>query len=353
MNSITKSIVLILVAYFSTLYAYNIEGVVVDVIRQTPIEGATLTMYEGAILVGTYQTSATGRIEIDGVDGHSYRLIVSKKEFLSTTQYNVLVNGAATNNLGDVPLINVNHCGPGTASGTVRNAVNNTTIQGVQVNIREGLGQDTGAVAFSATSTSGGGINLSGIATGVYSAEYLHIDYTTVVSDLVVIGGFQAPLDQMLSPVLPVGAARIVLTWGSSPSDLDSHLENPVDSPIYYFHKTINGALLDFDEIMGYGPETITITTQYPGVYRYHVYDFTNKNSSASTALGNSGAKVELYIGGRLDRTLHVPAGVGKLWTVFELEAGNVTLINTLTNGAGPTILPGGSAGYHVPGGPK
>lgn len=67
-------------------------------------------------------------------------------------------------------------------------------------------------------------------------------------------------------------------------------------------------------------------------VYRYSVYDYSNRGSRSSQALGQSGARVEVYgDGNRLISTFNVPNREGTLWTVFEInESGNVVPINDM-----------------------
>ena len=67
------------------------------------------------------------------------------------------------------------------------------------------------------------------------------------------------------------GQVRIVLTWGETPRDMDSHLDTPSGCHLYFGHKQCpNGeASLDTDVTDSYGPETINIRSLKPGVYRY------------------------------------------------------------------------------------
>jgi uncharacterized protein YfaP (DUF2135 family) len=71
------------------------------------------------------------------------------------------------------------------------------------------------------------------------------------------------------SPVKP-GQLRIVLTWGPTPRDLDSHLDTPSGCHLYYGHRQCpNGeASLDTDVTDSFGPETINIASLKPGLYR-------------------------------------------------------------------------------------
>jgi uncharacterized protein YfaP (DUF2135 family) len=66
------------------------------------------------------------------------------------------------------------------------------------------------------------------------------------------------------------GQLRIVLTWGETPRDLDSHLDTPSGCHVFYGRKQCRGeASLDTDVTDSFGPETINIAKLEPGVYKY------------------------------------------------------------------------------------
>lgn len=130
---------------------------------------------------------------------------------------------------------------------------------------------------------------------------------------------------------------RIKLTWGATPSDLDSHLLGPTGDGSNRFHTFYSNkaymynnqryADLDLDDTSSYGPETTTIYKKSAsGVYRYYIHDYSNRGSSNSTALANSGATVEVYVGSALMAKYKVPSGGGTVWHVFDYEAGTGTL---------------------------
>ena len=66
------------------------------------------------------------------------------------------------------------------------------------------------------------------------------------------------------------GQLRIVLTWGATPRDMDSHLDTPSGCHVYYGRKQCPSgeAALDTDVTDSYGPETINIRSLKPGVYK-------------------------------------------------------------------------------------
>ncbi|MBR2045790.1 MAG: S-layer protein, partial [Agathobacter sp.] len=137
---------------------------------------------------------------------------------------------------------------------------------------------------------------------------------------------------------LPEGDLRMVLTWGSTPSDLDSHLIGPTGDNSSYFHiywsnknYYYNGetyADLDLDDTTSYGPETTTIYNMNDvGIYSFYVYDYTNGSYSSSTEMSYSSAKVMIYAGETLIMTYNVPPGrEGTLWHVFNYDAATRTI---------------------------
>lgn len=140
-------------------------------------------------------------------------------------------------------------------------------------------------------------------------------------------------LTYALSPVLhSLDGLRIVLNWGARPPDLDSHLvyEN---QHVYFQTKTGKDALLDVDDVDGFGPETITIQKRHPGVrYVYAVHDYSDGQSRQTPNLSDkSQAQVFVYVGSSLVRTFRPPAGQkGNVWVVFAVgEDGEFYDINT------------------------
>ncbi|MCB2388392.1 YfaP family protein [Thalassolituus alkanivorans] len=125
-----------------------------------------------------------------------------------------------------------------------------------------------------------------------------------------------------LSPVMQnLDGLRVVLTWGSTPSDLDSHLTYPANH-VFYVKKQGRDANLDVDDTNSYGPETITIEQKHNGErYVYAVHDYSNHSSKTSKALGNSSARVQVYVGQTLIRTYNVkPQQTASSWVVFGID---------------------------------
>jgi tetratricopeptide (TPR) repeat protein len=159
----------------------------------------------------------------------------------------------------------------------------------------------------------------------------------TGFSDLVA----KCPCDGLtyaMSPVLKgLDSVRIVLSWGSRPEDLDSHLVY-AGNHVYFEAKAGAQAWLDVDDTDSYGPETITIDKkQYGTPYTYAVHDYSNQEAD-DLFLSKSGARVFVYVGQSLVKTYYVPSGIGDVWTVFRItEDGDIEDIDTL-NGYGGSI---------------
>ena len=147
---------------------------------------------------------------------------------------------------------------------------------------------------------------------------------------------------------------KIVLTWGSDPKDLDSHLEgyyeNGSSYHVFYSDMTAsyNGntvAQLDIDERSSYGPETVVFTPSLTNKeYFYYVHNY-----SGTGDMSDSRAHVELFRNGNLIGSYNVPSGGGSngYWNIFKIVDGNVYMLNTFSSSpdsSGGSMLAPGSA---------
>ena len=152
--------------------------------------------------------------------------------------------------------------------------------------------------------------------------------------------------DLVMGSTTASGSAKIKLTWGTNPNDLDSHLSGPLSTGsrfhVYYSNAgTLTAApfaALDVDDTSSFGPEVITINNFVPGTYRYSVHHF-----SGSGNISSSPARVELLLNG-VTRVFTPPSpgstvlGPDSVWVVFELvvsSTGTVTVnpVNTYLTG--------------------
>ena len=259
----------------------------------------------------------------------------------------VLYRGEATASLLgspvhlDITLSSVGN-GNGNISGRVVNALNGAGVDGLTINLRAGINATSGSIVASTSTSSLGGVagsyEFNSIPAGNYTGEVSGTGYFTGYFTILSVGGATtADQNTNVSPVLASGETRIILTWGATPSDLDSHLTGPTLGGtrfhVYYGNRTyLEGstiyAILDRDVTSGYGPETTTIHVQIPGAYRFSVHNY-----SGEVALSNSGAQVRVYRSSGLVATFNVPLGqAGTVWSVFEMNGNTITPVNSMSN---------------------
>ena len=153
---------------------------------------------------------------------------------------------------------------------------------------------------------------------------------------------------------------RIVLRWGSTPSDLDSHLVGPgVNNDRFHIYfgqrnyyaggshdssSRLYAADLDYDDTTSYGPEVTTIRKLTPGDYYFYVHDFSNGSSATSTEMATSGATVNVYRGSSstpLGSFSISAASNGTYWNVVKITidiSGIVSLTPIDTYGTAPSL---------------
>lgn len=186
-----------------------------------------------------------------------------------------------------------------------------------------------------------GNFSMNNLPSGNYNVIIELTGYfTRIVNNVEVANGQIQLTPQTIVQQPAVDSYRIVLTWGSSPSDLDAHFTGPTTAGsrfhIYFSNKTPSGASanLDVDDTSSYGPETVTITSLVDGTYRYSVHNYTNQTTSGGSGIASSPAKVEIYNHSGLMRSFTAPAftGNGNAWRVFELVAYGTTVTITPIN---------------------
>lgn len=282
----------------------------------------------------------------------TYDILVSASDFLPYVINNVVVTPDETNYLDTVILSKWTSISTA-VHGKVIDALTGKVIEGAVVKLRKNWNNKTGAYSKtllggvrSDTTDSNGKFSIS-IGSGCYTAEITKsgyvVGYFNVISGDELFGSDETST-MVLTPVLSDDEYRIVLTWGSTPSDLDSHLTyyvNDVQKMHVYYSKpngSYNGnnvASLDLDDTSSYGPETITLHLDSSlltdnSVFRYSVHDYSDGNSSTTTNLANSNAVIHLYKGNTLLNTYHVPQnGTGSVWHVFDIDSTGVHSVNS------------------------
>ena len=221
----------------------------------------------------------------------------------------------------DVPVTDI--C---SITGFVVDAMDNP-VADVRV-LSQGVGSAIMAEAFSGADGSFTVNALKNATTDIWAASGSRVSLAARVNVLE-----ECPVVLTESLVLEVPAYSISLTWGETPSDLDTHWYIPAtwddNSDYYHIYYSNQGNMadnpyagLDTDDTSSYGPEIVTGTRFYNGTFEYWVFDY---SSNSSTNLHNSEASVQLQVQGGLwqynvsDVTLE-GANQSGWWHVFDME---------------------------------
>lgn len=321
----------------------RIVGVVRDAITGQALPNAVVAVSRDGNLIDSLVTDSGGQFSLPALVGAVYKFKISRSGYLQVTYNDVTVLPNETKTLDVILQVDNAHSGLGNVSGTVFNALSGAGVQGLNVSLRQGLNTRSGPVVVSTTTGPDGTYVITGLAAGNYTAEASGSGYSNSYFAVLCIGSTSTGSQNgVISPILSPDQTRIVLTWGPSPTDLDSHLTGPLSDGtrfhLFYPYADANSGTLwpavhlDLDDVTSFGPETTTVLQQIDGVYRFSVHDYSNRFSTTSEAMSNSGAQVRIYRGSDLVASFNVPLGQpGTLWTVFEMEGSTIRPINTMS----------------------
>lgn len=305
-------------------------------------------------------TDANGKYEFKNIPSGRYELCISKSGYIDTYQTINVKNSITTYNIS-IELIPKTYSGSGYASGHITDAQTGEKVPNLTLGIYSGIhiGTDKPSddlLVFKLQTDINGKYLTDALDAGNYTVfvfdQRESVDdsmrYLTTSFPIKVLGGkIIAEQNGTVSHTLNSDQLRIVLTWGSTPSDLDSHTvirsKNGTELyEVYYSSKEyrVDGKVatdLDIDDTSSYGPETTTIYIPADNEYVFYVHDYTNKNAGLSnTALSNSGARVYVYTGNSNTpiEVYSVPSGNGTYWKVFSYNAATheITAYNTLSS---------------------
>lgn len=291
-------------------------------------DGSTRTLtpdsngnYSVELPVGTYLVKVTA----DGyIEFNAFATIESRQEVFMETF--LMVEGEET----DI----------GEAIGTITNALTGNGIEGVTLDVRSGWNNtDSGDILTTVTTNASGNYTVT-LPIGNYTLCASKAGYISTTINVVVQPDVCTTKNASMTPIISGDNFRIVLTWGSSPSDLDSHvvgtLSNGNSFHVYYGDKSeydgdIEVCNLDVDDTTSYGPETITLNTITNEPYYYYIYNY-----SSSTGMITSEAQIKVYQGENLVATFNVPTNQAdaRYWNVFAIVNGELIVSNTITSSA-------------------
>ena len=308
--------------------------------------GYTVKFNKGEMTISSATTDADGLFEAD-LPVDSYEIVVSKDGYVSVTTNETIVENE-TKYMGTIDLVAGDENGQGGFSGYITDAITGKAVQNVKLQIRAGANSpDTNDILLTLSTDSGGYYSYKpkdifgikrGLTSGMYTVTAIKDGYITSSFNIVVKEDEDVDNQNgTISPVLKDKEYRIVLRWGSRPSDLDSHYNAIAEADhVYYSNKRGKAANLDVDDTSSYGPETITVTDfdSLSNGFVYSVHNYSNKSESSSQALSESDAYVTVYHGKYEPVVFHVPVGyVGTVWNVFKVNSeGNIEAINTFEN---------------------
>lgn len=306
-------------------------------------------------------TDATGSYTITDLTAGVYALTVECEGYIPVHQtVYVRYNETTIHNVA-IEAISEEQTQDGYASGYVVDARTGYPVEGLSVNIRSGLGNFSGEPIMKVFTDFEGKYTTEALAPGNYTAEvvderiieneeerYGKGSISVKVMSNVTIANQNTTVSNSQNGFFSANSVRIVLTWGETPNDLDSHLYAKANDGQNYhiWYRDMNEydnitndrlANLDVDDTTSYGPETVTIYLVEDGIYDYYVHDFTNKSNSANTALCSSAAKVEIYIGESTEpyAVRYVPESFsGTSWHVFTYDSvtGAVTFSDAISH---------------------
>lgn len=323
--------------------------VVVDGSNNTmPVQNAKVEFYNTnneSQLVTHALTDSDGNFSVSLPAG-DYKLITSAEGYVSLESYET-ARLNSTKYVEIYILFSENQQGVGSAAGKITSSVTGQGLDDVNIRLKKGWNNidDYDFLDEEFTTDSSGKYKIEDVDVGYYTIVTEKDGYVQASKNILVLKDH--PFNDYNFSINPEmaddGDIRIVLNWGSSPYDLDSHLiglkPNSDYFDVYYNDKiyTYEGddmVNLDVDVISSYGPETITITNDINGVYIYGVHDYSNRNNTSSKSLSNSNCTVTVYSGDIAIDKFSIPTNrTGTFWEVFEIDENkNITQINKIYN---------------------
>lgn len=226
--------------------------------------------------------------------------------------------------------------------GEIINALDGQIENNVNIIVREGWNNYYGEVVKENIHSNNLGFYEMELQNGYYTIEASKDGYINAYANIVAYPGIEEQVI-VICPKLREGEMRVVLTWGDSVADLDSHLKLDVkdfqQQHIFYGNRTYFDIYtneyyeLDVDDVSYYGPETMTFYINNPGIEKYQYYVYNYSGGSTGKELSFSGARVTIYHGDNEVRVFSVPVNEsGRTWNVFSIINGNLVVENVITN---------------------
>ncbi len=325
----------------------SISGRVLDSATGNPVAGVkvmALNLLYAGYGIQVVETNANGYFSITGLTMGVYEIFVSATNYMPAAKLGVSVGDNANVYLQDAILIGRAFFNEkGIVAGKITNAINGKAVSDATIKFRKNHGNKEGSYVndVEIKTDSSGRYTSDALTSGYYTMEVSKDGFITGYFDVIACPSNKICENQnfSVSPVLPEGQYRIVLTWGENPRDLDSHITGTTSSGssfhVYFGNKdawdgSIHTANLDYDDTTSYGPETVTLIPTTAKTYRYYVYRYAGSGSIAT-----SGAHIEVFKGNARIAVYDAPTnqGTGDYWTVFEITNGMLKTVNRMGSG--------------------
>lgn len=309
------------------------------------IEGVTVTIFSGQNESPVLANTDTIGNYIQELSAGTYRIVLSKAGYVDLSTTVAVLNDVLTSS-SYIMLTEEESRQSALLKGVVINAINSQNIEGATVVLLDGFDNttngDQNTIAGNRHTTTGSDGRFSlddGVNAGYYTVEVSQDGYSTYSHNETIKPGENELAVSMSPEIQTLGEYRIVLTWGETPRDLDSHLicTGNDNYHVYYGNKNSSDgkASLDVDDVTSYGPETTTVIIGAGNSYIYAVHNFTNSwaspGESSAWNLANSDARVVVYSGEGVIFDGNVPVNEeGTTWEVFRIENGHLVVKNNI-----------------------
>lgn len=321
-----------------------------DMNDSVPLENAKITLEKkgGSQYQGSAETDENGNFVFEDLCAGKYDMVIEAEDYLTIEQEIEVYPGQDEMYNPVAVMIPKEYSGEGRACGRIIDAVTGYGVDGLTLSIRSGYNRLHGGIVET-TETEGEGIyKTPKLPAGYYTIEIedeRDVEEHYLISYINVrVFGDEDTYEQngSVSTKLTEGQIRIVMSWGATPNDLDSHLFCEFDTGERHMNFFGNSVYsdpendervvdLDLDDTDRYGPETTTIYSKRPGEYIFGVYNY---SGGSMDALQKSQAVVQVYLGNSAAPTYvyYVPQEEGYYWEVFSYdgESERITPINQM-----------------------
>ena len=310
-------------------------------------------------------TDEEGNYCIQNVTIGNYWLIV-KKDNCKTVVQNVIITSQNSESFANsmISLMTNDFASISNAesiSGTVKDGLTGNSINtaGIQVKLRAGNGNIIGEVLQSTVTDENGKYVFTDIPTGIYTVEAIDLRQNLdtnevrynpanvsilVASPYLKSDEYNIVINQQMQSITGTGLVQFTLEWGTeesgASSDIDSHLIGPRNGGTGVFHVYYGNesyeeyeeyedkplADLDVDDVTYEGPEHTTIYQEAPGIYRFYIHNFSERNQENSDMMAKSSVRVTVTIGTNT-YTYYCPNQIGNLWYVCDYNSNTHTII--------------------------